>query len=92
MMSVSNHYYYTVKKKSTTDFWVFSTYFLGNFSTFCCINLKQKLRKLKNLLKLVALKFEVCPTFFFTVYYTFYIIIMHPTIQKFGVMVNFILF
>ncbi len=29
-----------LSQPAKADFWVFSTYFLGNFSTFCCINLK----------------------------------------------------
>ncbi len=34
-----------LSQPAKADFWVFSTYFLGNFSTFCCINLKQEVEK-----------------------------------------------
>ncbi len=72
---------YTVKKKklgylkilsqpAKADFWVFSTYFLGNFSTFCCINLKQEVEKTQKsaeagCLKILSLPFKKFNLFFF---------------------------
>ncbi len=68
----------TVKKKklgylkilsqpAKADFWVFSNYFLGNFSTFCCINLKQEVEKTQKSAEAGCLKIFklVCTTFFF---------------------------
>ncbi len=50
----------------SADFWVLSTYFCQIFSTFCCINININLVviNLRNLLKLVAFKFEVGSAFF----------------------------
>ncbi len=66
---------HTVKKKklsqlkilrqpASADFWVFSTYFLGNFSTFCCINLKQEVEKTKKSAEAGCLKILSLPNFF----------------------------
>ncbi len=32
----------SLRQPASADFWVFSSYFLGYVSTFCCINLKQE--------------------------------------------------
>ncbi len=67
----------TVKKKkklgylkilsqpAKADFWVFSTYFLGNFSTFCCINLKQEVEKTQKSAEAGCFKILSLPNFFF---------------------------
>ncbi len=55
------------KKKQKTakaDFCIFSTYFLGNFSTFCCINLKQEVEKTQKS-EAGCLKILSLPNFFF---------------------------
>ncbi len=52
------------KLKSLADFWVFSTYFLGNFSTFCCINLKQEVEKTQKSAEAGYLKILSLPNFF----------------------------
>ncbi len=59
-----------LSQPAKADFWVFSTYILGNFSTFCCINLKQEVEKTQKSAEAGCLKIYVCPTFFFTVYMT----------------------
>ncbi len=70
---------YTVKKEkklgylkilsqpAKADFLVFSTYFLGNFSTFCCINLKQEVEKTQKSAEAGWQNFKVAQLFF-TVY------------------------
>ncbi len=72
--------FYTVKKKkklgklkilrqpASADFWIFSTYFLGNFSTFCCINLKQEVEKTQKSAESGCLKILSLPNFFFFFY------------------------
>ncbi len=47
------------------DFWVYSTYFSGNFSTFCCINLKQEVEKTQKSAEAGCLKILSLPNFFF---------------------------
>jgi len=34
-----------LRQPASSDFWVFTTYFLGDFSILCCINLKQEVEK-----------------------------------------------
>ncbi len=46
-----------LSQPAKADFWVFSTYFLGNFSTFCCINLKQEVEKTQKSAEAGCLKF-----------------------------------
>ncbi len=48
-----------LRKPASADFWVFSTYFLGNFSTFCCINLKQLVEKTQKSAKAGCLNFKL---------------------------------
>ncbi len=78
-MKYSNLLRYTVKNKklgylkilsqlAKADFWVFSTYFLGNFSTFCCINLKQEVEKTQKSAEAGCLKILSLPNFFFFFY------------------------
>ncbi len=66
----------TVKKKmlgylkilsqpAKADFWVFSTYFLGNVSTFCCINLKQEVEKTQKSAEAGCFKILSLPNFFY---------------------------
>ncbi len=52
-----------LSQPAKADFWVFSTYILGNFSTFCYI--KQEVEKTQKSAEAGCLKFYVCPTFFF---------------------------
>ncbi len=54
-----------LSQPGSADFWVFSTYFLGNFSTFCCINLKQEVEKTQKSAEDGCLKILNLPTFFF---------------------------
>ncbi len=37
----------SLRQPASADFWVFSSYFLGYVSTFCCINLKQEVENSK---------------------------------------------
>ncbi len=54
-----------LSQPAKADFWVFSTYFLGNFSTFCCINLKQEVEKTQKSAEAGCLKILSLPNFFF---------------------------
>ncbi len=55
----------SLRQPASADFWVFSTYFLGNFSTFCCINLKQEVEKPQKSAETGCLKLLGLPSFFF---------------------------
>ncbi len=54
-----------LSQPAKADFCVFSTYFLGNFSTFCCINLKQEVEKTQKSAEAGCLKILSLPNFFF---------------------------
>ncbi len=55
-----------LSQPAKADFWVFSTYFSWNFSTFCCINLKQEVEKTQKSAEAGCLNFKVAHLFFFT--------------------------
>ncbi len=55
----------SLSQPASADFWVFSTYFSGNFSTFCCINLKQEVEKTQKSAEAGCLKLLSLPNFFF---------------------------
>ncbi len=75
-MSFSYFLMYTVKKKkelsqlknlrqpASADFCIFSTYFSGYFSTFCCINLKQVVEKTQKSAEAGCLKLLSLPNLF----------------------------
>ncbi len=54
-----------LSQPAKADFCVFSTYFLGTFSTFCCINLKQEVEKTQKSAEAGCLKILSLPNFFF---------------------------
>ncbi len=60
----------SLRQPASADFSVFSTYFLGDFSTFCCINLKQEVQKTQKSAEAGCLKLLswLNFSFFFTVY------------------------
>ncbi len=53
-----------LSQPAKADFWFFSTYFLGNFSTFSCINLKQEVEKTQKSAEAGCLKILSLPNFF----------------------------
>ncbi len=69
-----------LSQPSKADFLVFSTYFFGNFSTFCCINLKQEVEKTQKSAEAGCLNFKFNFFFFYSVVYH---VITHGFIMDF---------
>ncbi len=65
--SLKNHGKTCFKRKGCSHQIIIITYFLGNFSTFCCINLKQEVEKTQKSVEAGCLNILSLPNFFYSV-------------------------